>query len=81
MLVQVNLSEFVSDSNENNVDNKRNEAKRYIKMKGRVASFKKPTDMKMLIRAELSQLHEPLSATSLVAQGMSCWWRVSSGPS
>lgn len=50
-------------------------------MKGGVASFKKPTDMKMLIRAELSQLHEPLSATALVAQGMSCWWRVSSGPS
>jgi len=37
--------------------------------------------MKMLIRAELSRLHEPLSATALVAQGMSCWWRVSSGPS
>jgi len=45
-------------------------------MKGRIASFKKPTDMKMLIRAGLSRPHEPLSATAL---GINCWCRVSSG--
>ena len=50
-------------------------------MKGTIASFKKPNDMKMFIRAGLSRPHEPLSATALVGQGMSCWWRVSSGPS
>lgn len=51
------------------------------KNEGKDAGFKKPTDMKMLIRAGLSRPHEPLYATALVAQGMSCWWRVSSGPS
>lgn len=69
MLMQGNLSEFVSDGNENNVDNKRNETKRYIKMKGRIASSEKPTDMKKHIRTGLSRPHEPLSATALVAQG------------
>jgi len=50
-------------------------------MKGGIASFKKPIDMKMFIRAGLSRPHEPLSTTALVGHGMSCWWRVSSGPS